>query len=42
MIILSMVNPKAEGRQCTRIVIPYTYENKVVGSTSRYLDDRSA
>ena len=23
-----------------RLIIPYTYENKVVGSTSRYLDNR--
>ena len=36
-----MVNPKAEGRQALGIVIPYTYENKVVGSTIRFMDDRN-
>ena len=36
-----MVNPKAEGRQAQGIVIPYTYENKVVGSTIRFMDDRN-
>lgn len=36
-----MCTPKAEGRQANRIIIPYTYENKIVGHTSRYLDDRT-
>jgi hypothetical protein len=36
-----MVTPKAEGRQSNRIIIPYTYNNKVVGHTSRYLDNRT-
>ena len=36
-----MVNPNAEGRQAQGIVIPYTYENKVVGSTIRFMDDRN-
>lgn len=35
-----MVTPNAEGRQANRIIIPFTYENKIVGHTSRYLDDR--
>lgn len=32
--------PDMEGRQSNRIIIPFTYENKIVGHTSRYLDDR--
>lgn len=35
-----MVTPDEEGRQANRIIIPFTYQNKVVGHTSRYLDDR--
>lgn len=36
-----MCTPDADGRQANRIIIPYTYENKIVGHTSRYLDDRT-
>jgi len=36
-----MCTPDAEGRQADRIIIPYTYKNKIVGHTSRYLDDRT-
>jgi len=36
-----MCTPNAEGRQANRIIIPFTYENKLVGHTSRYLDDRA-
>lgn len=36
-----MCTPNLEGRQSNRIIIPYTYENKIVGHTSRYLDDRT-
>ena len=36
-----MCTPDAEGRQSNRVIIPYTYENKIVGHTSRYLDDRT-
>lgn len=36
-----MCTPDAEGRQANRVIIPYTFENKVVGHTSRYLDDRT-
>jgi hypothetical protein len=36
-----MCTPDLEGRQSNRIIIPYTYENKIVGHTSRYLDDRT-
>jgi DNA primase len=35
-----MVTPDEEGRQANRVIIPFTYQNKVVGHTSRYLDDR--
>jgi len=36
-----MCTPEAEGRQSNRVIIPYTYENKIVGHTSRYLDNRT-
>lgn len=36
-----MCTPDMEGRQANRVIIPYTYENKIVGHTSRYLDDRT-
>jgi len=35
-----LVTPDAEGRQAQRLIIPYTYENKIVGHTSRYIDNR--
>ncbi len=35
-----MVTPREEGRNSQRIIIPYTYKNKIVGHTSRYLDGR--
>jgi len=35
-----MCTPEAEGRQANRVIIPFTYEGKIVGHTSRYLDDR--
>jgi len=35
-----MCTPDLEGRQSNRIIIPFTYQNKIVGHTSRYLDDR--
>lgn len=35
-----LVTPNLEGRQSNRIIIPFTYKNKIVGRTSRYLDDR--
>ena len=34
------VTPNDEGRNGNRIIIPFTYNNKIVGHTSRYLDDR--
>lgn len=35
-----LVTPEQEGRQNNRIIIPFTFEGKVVGRTSRFLDDR--
>lgn len=35
-----MVTPNEEGRNSNRVVVPYTFKNKVVGHISRYLDDR--
>lgn len=35
-----MVTPDAEGRYNNRIIIPFTHDNKIVGHTSRFLDDR--
>lgn len=35
-----LVTPKDEGRNSNRIVIPYTYQGKIVGHISRYLDNR--
>lgn len=35
-----MCTPDEDGRQSNRIIIPFTFENKIVGHTSRYLDDR--
>jgi hypothetical protein len=36
-----MVTPNEVGRNNNRIIIPYTFENKIVGHTSRYLDNRT-
>ena len=35
-----MITPTAVGRNSSRIIIPYTYKGKIVGNTSRYLDDK--
>ena len=35
-----VVTPNIEGRMGNRIIIPYTYKGKIVGNTSRFLDDR--
>ena len=35
-----MVTPDGEGRDANRIIIPFTHENKIVGYTSRYTDNR--
>lgn len=36
-----LVTPNDKGRQSNRIIIPYTYENKIVGHTSRFLDNKT-
>lgn len=36
-----MVTPNELGRQGNRIIIPYTYQNKIVGHTSRFLDNKT-
>ena len=35
-----MITPDDEGRNSNRIIIPYTFQNKVVGHIDRYLDER--
>ena len=35
-----MITPDESGRQGNRIIIPYTYQNKIVGHTSRFLDNK--
>jgi len=34
------ITPDAKGRNNNRIIIPYKHKNKIVGWTSRYLDDK--
>ncbi len=36
-----LITPSDVGRQATRIIIPYTYHNKIVGHTSRFLDNKT-
>ena len=36
-----LITPDEPGRMANRVVIPYTYKNKIVGHTSRFLDDRT-
>lgn len=36
-----MITPNETGRQGNRIIIPYTYQNKIVGHTSRFLDNKT-
>jgi len=36
-----MITPNESGRQGNRIIIPYTYQNKIVGHTSRFLDNKT-
>lgn len=36
-----LVTPNSPGRNGNRIIIPYTHKNKIVGCTSRFLDDRA-
>jgi DNA primase len=35
-----LVTPNDKDRYSNRIIIPYTYGNKIVGNTSRFLDNR--
>jgi hypothetical protein len=35
-----MITPNDQGRMGNRIIIPYTYKNKIVGHTSRFLDNK--
>ncbi len=35
-----LVTPNDSGRMSKRVIIPYTYKNKIVGHTSRFLDDK--
>jgi hypothetical protein len=35
-----IVTPNDEGRNNNRIIVPYYYKNKIVGNTSRFLDNR--
>lgn len=36
-----IVTPNERGRNNNRIIIPYTYKNRIVGHTSRYLDGKT-
>ena len=36
-----LITPYDTGRMANRVIIPYTYNNKIVGHTSRFLDDRT-
>lgn len=36
-----LITPHELGRNANRIVIPYSFNNKIVGQTSRYLDDKT-
>jgi hypothetical protein len=35
-----MVTPDDQGRNADRIIVPYTFKDKIVGHTSRYLDSK--
>jgi len=35
-----LVTPNLIGRKANRIIIPFTFEGKIVGQTSRFLDDK--
>jgi len=36
-----LITPEEQGRMAKRIIIPYTYHNKIVGHTSRFLDNKT-
>jgi DNA primase len=35
-----LITPDQPDRMGNRVIVPYTYKNKIVGHTSRFLDDR--
>ena len=35
-----LITPNEKGRMANRVIIHYTYKNKIVGHTSRFLDDK--
>lgn len=35
-----LITPELPGRMGNRIIIPYTYKNKIIGHTSRFLDNK--
>jgi hypothetical protein len=35
-----LITPHEKGRMANRVIIPYTYKNKIVGHTSRFLDNK--
>lgn len=35
-----LVTPQIGGRYAERVIVPYTYKNKIVGHTSRFLDNK--
>jgi hypothetical protein len=35
-----LITPNETGRMANRVIIPYTYNNKIVGHTSRFLDNK--
>ncbi len=35
-----LITPNDIGRMANRVVVPYTYKNKIVGHTSRFLDNK--
>ena len=36
-----LITPNEKGRMSNRVIIPYTYKNKIVGHTSRFLDNKT-
>jgi hypothetical protein len=36
-----LITPNEQGRMANRVIIPYTYKGKIVGNTSRFLDNRT-
>ena len=35
-----LITPNEYGRMAERVIVPYTYKNKIVGHTSRFLDNK--